>query len=252
MTPTASFTIDRKTFATAVGKVARYLPERAPAPVLYGILFEVDALGVTLTVTDLEHTARTFAAADVAAAGRFLALGKHLARIARNLPDGPVRVECDGAFVTIVGGTATFCLLTMPQQDFPDMSSVDSVAMDRVKPAAADRHERDQYKRRGLETVKMWRTPGRVSRLYEPADLQPGAWITWERSIVTRYYGPQRTMTHSDEQTETVTGQVWSAADRVRSVWAVVEGERAASLVTGYGGTLHQTEVTNIKTDEAA
>jgi hypothetical protein len=250
MTPTTAFTIDRKSFADSVGKVARYLPVRPPVPVLGGILVEVDALGVTLTVTDLENTARTFATADVEQPGRFLVLGEHLTRIVRNLPDGLVRVECDGRGVTLASGTATFRLLTMPTEDYPDMSEVIDqwrnidamdgnpdaptcrvVDMEGVKPAPADGHERGLYAKRGLATTKMWRSPGRASRLYEPTDLQPGAWITWTRDNITRYYGPKGTMTHSEEETTTMTGQVWSAADSPRSVWAIVEGEDKPALV---------------------
>jgi hypothetical protein len=203
MTPTTAFTIDRKSFADSVGKVARSLPVRPPVPVLGGILAEVDALGVTLTVTDYEVLARTFATADVEHPGRFLVLGEHLARIARHLPGDTVRVECDGRNVTIASGQTRFTLLTMPTEDYPDMSEVGpdstcrAVDMDSAKPATADGHERGLYAKRGLATVKMWRAPGRASRLYEPTDLQPGTWITWERHSVTRYYGPKGTMTHS-------------------------------------------------------
>ena len=270
MDRTAAFTIDRKSFATEVGKVARYLPERPRVPVLGGVLVEVDALGATLTVTDYEQLARTFAAADVETPGRFLVLGVHLARIARNLPADTVRVECNGRDVTIASGTATFRLLTMPEQDYPDMSKVVEqwqeidaegdaptcrvVDMDTVKPRSADGHERGLYVKRGLATVKMWRAPGHATRLYEPTDLQPGAWITWTRNVITRHYGgPDGTMTHSEKETLTMSGQVWSLADSSRTVWAVVEGEDTAALVREWKVTgLVETVRVDIKEDAKA
>ena len=70
---------------------------------------------------------------------------------------------------------------------------------------------------------KSWR-PSRSRSLYEPTDLQPGAWITWER----RSPVPGKT---TWTNRETMTGQVWSAAPDDRSVWAIVEGETAPALV---------------------
>jgi hypothetical protein len=217
--PVAAFTADRKSFADAVGKVARFLPARCPVPVLRGILLTAEALGVELLATDYDDTARLFVAAEVDRPGRFLLDGAALARIVRNLPGDTVRVEVDGATAMVTSGAAMFRLLTMPTEDYPDMSAVDSVELDGVKPIGADGRERELNARRGLDAVKMWRAPGAARKLYAPTDLAPGAWITW-----TRHFSDSRPL-------ETVTGQVWASAGP-RAVWAIAEGEPRPVLVS--------------------
>jgi DNA polymerase-3 subunit beta len=121
----ATFTVDQKSFADAVGNVARLLPKDHPVPVLGGILAEVDALGVTLTVTDYEVLARTFVTADVDQPGRFLVLGTYLAPVTRHLPDGPVRVECDGRNIVLTSGRVKCTLLLMPTAVLTEVVCVD-------------------------------------------------------------------------------------------------------------------------------
>jgi hypothetical protein len=255
---TTAFTVDRRTFYEAAGRVARYVPEKAPVPVLQGILLEVDALGVTLTATDYEDVARLFFAADVDLPGRFLIPGPLLARILYRLPDGEgdVRVECNDRDVTVAVGKAKFrsrvkfTLLTMPTEDFPDMDAViehwrdldardgDPDAptcrvadMDGVKPAGGD--PQGLYYKRGLATMKLWKSPRPTKKApYSPTGLQVGTEITWTRTTNTRQELTDGTTRDVGASVyEKVTGQVW-CTDGTRSVWAVVEGEDTPSHVT--------------------
>src|SRR4051812_4955225 len=99
--PAPSFTVDRKAFTDAIGKLARYLPERPVVPVLRGILLQVEAGAVRMTVTALTDTARATVPADVDQTGRVLVDGAVFARIVRNLPGETVFVAVEGAFATI-------------------------------------------------------------------------------------------------------------------------------------------------------
>lgn len=231
--PVTAFTVDRKAFADAVGKVARFAPEQPPVPVLRGILLDAEALGVELTATDYADTAHLIVAAEVSQPGRFLLDGALLARILRNLPADTVRVEVDNSSATITSGRVTFRLLTMPTEDYPDMSEVPSVELDGVRPVGPGaRENRLEHSRRAGRPLKLWRAPRATREPYEPTDLAPGAWITWTRHTRT---------SSTTSEIATVTGQVWASAGP-RSVWAIAEGEPRPVLVSESrrGNTLNE------------
>lgn len=225
----AAFTVDRKTFADAVAKVVRYVPERAPVPVLRGILITADGGSVWMVATDYDDTARASAAASVERAGQVLVDGAVFARIVRNLPGDMIRIKVDGMYAVIASGPTTYKLLTMPADDYPNMDHVEPVALEKVKPVVSDGVQLALTRPEGFMKGfrKTWKA-SKTKTLYAPTDLAPGASVTWERRT--------RVSTTVDD-VETMTGQVWADGPSSRTVWALVEGERSPVLVQAPKGT---------------
>src|SRR5947207_4827201 len=108
------FRIERDTFADAVAWTARSLPGRPTAPVLGGMLHEVDGGTLTLSGFDYEVSAQAQVEVHATSGGRALVSGRLLTDITRMLPPHPVDVAVDGPRVTIACGNARFTLPTMP------------------------------------------------------------------------------------------------------------------------------------------
>ncbi|GMA21576.1 DNA polymerase III subunit beta [Arsenicicoccus piscis] len=116
------FRVEREVLAEAVTWVARALPNRAPVPVLAGLLIEAgDDDTVTLSAYDYEISARLTIAAEVSEAGTVLVLGRLLADICRNLPNRPIELAADGHKVQVTCGSSRFALLQMPADDYPTL-----------------------------------------------------------------------------------------------------------------------------------
>ncbi|MGI5423079.1 hypothetical protein [Actinomadura luteofluorescens] len=214
-----AFTVRSEDLTATVLRAARFVPETLkgwmPA-VCKGVLLTAAGDGtVDVLATDLETTGRGGVPAHVAAPGRVLVGGVHLARIVRHLPAADTAITVEGMHAVITSGTATWRLLTMPDDDFPT-DLPDGPALDQVKPIAMDGHQlelqRGEAFARRIRPRRSVRPP-RVKDLYAPTELDVGAWITWTR------------VTGDGE--ESVRGQVWSPAPGTHAVWALVEGERA-------------------------
>jgi DNA polymerase-3 subunit beta len=115
------FRIDRDAFADAVAWTARSLPARPTAPVLGGMLHEVDGSTLTLSGFDYEVSAQAEVEVHASIAGRTLVSGRLLTDITRMLPPHPVDVTAEGPRVTIACGSARFTLPTMPVEDYPSL-----------------------------------------------------------------------------------------------------------------------------------
>src|SRR6478752_4302510 len=117
------FRVDRDVLADAVTWTARSLPTRPPVPVLAGVRLEADTTGtVQLSSFDYEVSARSQIPADVSEPGSVLVSGRLLAEISRALPDKPVDVVLEGTKVIVTCGASRFTLLTMPVEDYPNLS----------------------------------------------------------------------------------------------------------------------------------
>jgi DNA polymerase III subunit beta len=118
------FRIERDTFADAVAWTARSLPARPTAPVLGGMLHEVEGGTLTLSGFDYEVSAQAEVEVHATSGGRALVSGRLLTDITRMLPPHPVDVAVDGPRVTIVCGSARFTLPTMPVEDYPSLPAM--------------------------------------------------------------------------------------------------------------------------------
>lgn len=119
--------VHRDIFAEAVSFAVKLLPQRTTLPILSGVLLHADGSRLTLSSFDYEVSARTSVAADVAASGSALVSGRLLADIAQRLPQHEVTITLDGSSIVVKCGTATFSMLTMPLEEYPQLPEVAGV-----------------------------------------------------------------------------------------------------------------------------
>ena len=122
------FQVERDVLAEAVGWASRALPSRPVIPVLSGLLLEAAADGLTLSCFDYEVSARVEVAAEVAEPGTVLVPGRLLAEITRSLPSLPVEFADDPEGVGLTCGSASFTLVTLPLEEYPDLPELPQVA----------------------------------------------------------------------------------------------------------------------------
>ena len=122
------FQVGRDVLAEAVGWASRALPTRPVIPVLSGLLLEAAADGLTLSCFDYEVSARVEVAAEVAEPGTVLVPGRLLAEITRSLPSHPVEFADDPEGVGLTCGSASFTLVTLPLEDYPDLPELPQIA----------------------------------------------------------------------------------------------------------------------------
>jgi DNA polymerase III subunit beta len=128
------FGIERDTLTEAVAWVARALPNRPVLPILSGLLLTAaktpDGPGeLTLSCFDYEVSARIRVEADVTEPGTVLVPGRLLAEITRSLPDFPVELDDSaGQDVTLTCGAASFTLVTLPVEEYPELPDLPVLA----------------------------------------------------------------------------------------------------------------------------
>jgi DNA polymerase-3 subunit beta len=118
------FRTDPDALADAVAWTARTLPVRPLAPVLAGILIEVDEQQLKLSSFDYEVSARVVADVEVEEPGTALVSGRLFAEIVRSLPAHPVQISMDASKVTLRCGSAKFTLLSLPVEDYPSLPAM--------------------------------------------------------------------------------------------------------------------------------
>jgi DNA polymerase-3 subunit beta len=121
------FEVERDVLAEAVGWVSRALPARPVIPVLSGMLLQA-ADGLTLSCFDYEVSARVQVDAEVAEPGTVLVPGRLLAEITRSLPSLPVEFADDPDGVSLTCGSASFTLVTLPVEEYPDLPALSQTA----------------------------------------------------------------------------------------------------------------------------
>src|SRR2546427_115828 len=119
------FTITRQQLQEGLGAVAAAVPAKTTLPVLANVLVEAGKQGLRLSGTDLDIAVSTTVAADVDTEGAVTLPAKKLVDIARELPDGPVRITAAGeSRVSIECGRAKFKLLGLPREEYPSFPAV--------------------------------------------------------------------------------------------------------------------------------
>ena len=121
------FQVDRDVLAEAVGWASRALPARPVIPVLSGLLLQA-ADGLTLSCFDYEVSARVEVDAEIAEPGTVLVPGRLLAEITRSLPSLPVEFADDPEGVSLTCGSASFTLVTLPVEEYPDLPDLPHTA----------------------------------------------------------------------------------------------------------------------------
>jgi DNA polymerase III subunit beta len=119
--------VERDVLADAVAWTARALPARPTVPVLAGIRLQA---GDDLTLSSFDYDVSAQATIPVIAEeeGSALVSGRLLAEISRSLPGRPVQIASDGGKAVLTCGSATFTLLTMPEEEYPALPEMPPAA----------------------------------------------------------------------------------------------------------------------------
>src|SRR5260221_3763247 len=120
--------VERDVFADAVAWTARALPARPTVPVLAGMRLHAAGDELTLSSFDCDVSALAKSAVDAQAPGSALVSGRLLAEISRSRPGRPVQITSDGGRAVLTCGSATFNLLTMPEDEYPALPEMPPAA----------------------------------------------------------------------------------------------------------------------------
>ncbi len=118
-------TIERAALLRALGHVHRVVERRTTIPILANVLIDARDCAVRLKATDLDLEMVETAAAEVGQAGATTLPAHTLYDIVRKLPEG-AQVSLDGGEsgqLTLRSGRSRFNLSTLPESDFPDVTS---------------------------------------------------------------------------------------------------------------------------------
>ena len=119
--------LDRDVLAEAVAWTARAMPARPTVPVLAGIRLQA---GEELVLSSFDYDVSAQATVPVSAedAGTALVSGRLLAEISRSLPAKPVHINAADGRAVLTCGSATFTLLTMPEEEYPALPEMPPAA----------------------------------------------------------------------------------------------------------------------------
>jgi DNA polymerase III subunit beta len=120
--------IERDAFADAVAWTARALPARPTVPVLAGMRLQASDEELTLSSFDYDVSAQARIPVTTQAPGSALVSGRLLAEISRSLPGRPVQISSEGGRAVLTCGSATFNLLTMPEDEYPALPEMPPAA----------------------------------------------------------------------------------------------------------------------------
>ena len=119
--------IERDVFADAVAWTARALPARPTVPVLAGIRMQA-AEELVLSSFDYDVSAQATVPVSTEEPGSALVSGRLLAEISRSLPAKPVHISAEAGRAVLTCGSATFTLLTMPEEEYPALPEMPPAA----------------------------------------------------------------------------------------------------------------------------
>jgi DNA polymerase-3 subunit beta len=119
--------LERDVLAEAVAWTARALPARPTVPVLAGIRMQV-ADELVLSSFDYDISAQATVPVTTAEPGSALVSGRLLAEISRSLPAKPVHITAQDGRAVLTCGSATFTLLTMPEDEYPSLPEMPPAA----------------------------------------------------------------------------------------------------------------------------
>jgi DNA polymerase III subunit beta len=119
--------LERDVLADAVAWTARALPARPAVPVLAGIRLQAGA-DLVLSSFDYDVSAQATVPVSTEEAGSALVSGRLLAEISRSLPAKPVHITAEEGRAVLTCGSATFTLLTMPEDEYPALPEMPPAA----------------------------------------------------------------------------------------------------------------------------
>jgi len=119
-------TVERSQLLKALGHVHRVVERRNTIPILSNVLMSAGVMGLKLKATDLDIEVVETVPADVGMQGSTTVPAHVIYDIVRKLPDGAqVSLETTGETgqMTLRSGRSRFTLQTLPETDFPDITS---------------------------------------------------------------------------------------------------------------------------------
>jgi DNA polymerase III subunit beta len=119
--------LERDVLAEAVAWTARALPARPTVPVLAGIRLQA-AEDLVLSSFDYDVSAQATVPVTTEQPGSALVSGRLLAEISRSLPAKPVHINAEAGRAVLTCGSATFTLLTMPEDEYPALPEMPPAA----------------------------------------------------------------------------------------------------------------------------
>jgi DNA polymerase III subunit beta len=119
--------LERDVLAEAVAWTARALPARPTIPVLAGIRLQAGS-ELTLSSFDYDVSAQATVPVTTNEEGSALVSGRLLAEISRSLPARPVQIVAEAGRAVLTCGSATFNLLTMPEDEYPALPAMPPAA----------------------------------------------------------------------------------------------------------------------------
>jgi DNA polymerase-3 subunit beta len=119
--------LERDVLAEAVAWTARALPARPTVPVLAGIRMQAGE-ELVLSSFDYDVSAQASVPVSTEEAGSALVSGRLLAEISRSLPAKPVHINAEDGRAVLTCGSATFTLLTMPEEEYPALPEMPPAA----------------------------------------------------------------------------------------------------------------------------
>jgi DNA polymerase-3 subunit beta len=119
--------VERDVLAEAVAWTARALPARPTVPVLAGIRL-VAGDDLVLSSFDYDVSAQATVPVSTQEPGSALVSGRLLAEISRSLPAKPVQISAEEGRAVLTCGSATFTLLTMPEEEYPALPEMPPAA----------------------------------------------------------------------------------------------------------------------------
>ncbi len=119
--------LERDVLAEAVAWTARALPARPTVPVLAGIRMQA-ADQLVLSSFDYDVSAQASVPVTTEQPGSALVSGRLLAEISRSLPAKPVHITAEAGRAIMTCGSATFTLLTMPEDEYPALPEMPPAA----------------------------------------------------------------------------------------------------------------------------
>jgi DNA polymerase III subunit beta len=119
--------LERDVLAEAVAWTARALPARPTVPVLAGIRMQAGE-ELVLSSFDYDVSAQATVPVNTEEPGTALVSGRLLAEISRSLPAKPVHINAEDGRAVLTCGSATFTLLTMPDEEYPALPEMPPAA----------------------------------------------------------------------------------------------------------------------------
>ena len=119
--------VERDILADAVAWTARALPARPTVPVLAGMRLHAGT-DLTLSSFDYDVSAQATIPVMTEEEGSALVSDRLLAEISRSLPARPVQIASEGGKAVLSCGSATFTLLTMPEEEYPALPEMPQAA----------------------------------------------------------------------------------------------------------------------------